>query len=239
VPCILTVVGARPQFIKAAPVSAALASAGSEEFLLHTGQHYDRALSEVFFEELGLRPPDLNLEVGSGTHGGQTAAMLTGIERAILEQKPDWLLLYGDTNSTLAGALAAAKLRVPVSHVEAGLRSFNRRMPEEINRVVADAVADLLFVPTDISAARACPRRALSRPAMSCTTPPCNSGRKRGGSRGFSRHWGWPREGTSWPRCIGQRTPTMRRASKPFWPDSAPSLANCRWYCHSIRAPAR
>ncbi len=146
---VVTIVGARPQFIKAAPVSRALAAAGIHEFLLHTGQHYDRGMSEVFFEELGLRAPDLNLSVGSASHAAQTAAMLVGIEQKVLEQKPDWVLIYGDTNSTLAGALAAAKLHVPVAHVEAGLRSFNRRMPEEINRIVADTLSRLLFVPTE------------------------------------------------------------------------------------------
>lgn len=146
---ILTIVGARPQFIKAVPVSKALAEAGIQEYLLHTGQHYDREMSEIFFEELGLRPPDLNLNVGSESHAKQTAAMLVGIERTITEQKPDWVMVYGDTNSTLAGALAAGKLNVPVAHVEAGLRSFNRRMPEEINRVVTDSLSSLLFVPTE------------------------------------------------------------------------------------------
>ena len=132
---ILTIVGARPQFIKAAPVSRALAEAGLGEVLLHTGQHYDRNLSEVFFGELGLRAPDINLEAGSGSHAEQTAAMLPGIEKAILNHRPDAVLIYGDTNSTLAGALVAAKLHVPVAHVEAGLRSFNLRMPEEVNRL--------------------------------------------------------------------------------------------------------
>lgn len=145
---VVSVVGARPQFIKAAPVSRALAALDVEQVLLHTGQHYDDAMSKVFFDELDLPAPDINLEVGSGSHGAQTARMLEGIERVISEARPDWVIVYGDTNSTLAGALVAAKMGVPLGHVEAGLRSFRRGMPEEINRVVADHVSDLLFCPT-------------------------------------------------------------------------------------------
>ncbi len=147
---ILTVVGARPQFIKAAPVSRIL-RASHDEFLLHTGQHYDDAMSEVFFRELEIPTPDRNLEVGSGDHGAQTGAMLAGIETVSKEYRPDWILVYGDTNSTLAAALAGAKLHVPIAHVEAGLRSFDRRMPEEINRVLADHVSTLLLCPTDVA----------------------------------------------------------------------------------------
>jgi UDP-GlcNAc3NAcA epimerase len=146
---ILTVVGARPQFIKAAPVSRALERHGLREILLHTGQHYDRGMSDVFFTELELKAPDVSLQVGSGSHAEQTGAMMVGIERAIQAVQPDWVLIYGDTNSTLAGALAASKAHVPIAHVEAGLRSFNRRMPEEINRIVADALSSRLFVPTE------------------------------------------------------------------------------------------
>jgi UDP-GlcNAc3NAcA epimerase len=145
---IVTVVGARPQFIKAAPVTRALAAQGLQEFLVHTGQHFDDNMSAVFFEELGIREPWRNLHVGGGNHGQMTARMLEQIEAILLEVRPDWMLVYGDTNSTLAGALAAAKLHIPVAHVEAGLRSFNKRMPEEINRVLTDHVSKLLFCPT-------------------------------------------------------------------------------------------
>ena len=145
---ILSIVGNRPQFIKSAPLSLALRNR-ADEVVLHTGQHYDHELSQVFFDELGLDPPKHRLEAGSGSHAEQTARMLPGIEAAVVEEKPDLVLVYGDTNSTLAGALAATKLRVPVAHVEAGLRSFDRTMPEELNRVLVDRVSSLLFAPSD------------------------------------------------------------------------------------------
>jgi UDP-GlcNAc3NAcA epimerase len=145
---IFTVVGARPQFIKAAPVSHALQAAGLDEVLVHTGQHFDALMSDVFFEELSIPRPTYNLEVNSLGHGAMTGRMLEKLEEVMLLEKPDMVLVYGDTNSTVAGALAAAKLHIPVAHVEAGLRSFNRRMPEEINRVMADHISSLLFCPT-------------------------------------------------------------------------------------------
>jgi UDP-N-acetylglucosamine 2-epimerase len=145
---VCTIVGARPQFIKAAPVSRALAGSFREVFV-HTGQHYDHGMSDVFFQEMEMRPPDFHLGAGGGTHAEQTARMLIEIEKVLNSVKPDCVLVYGDTNSTLAGALAAAKAQIPLAHVEAGLRSYNRAMPEEINRVLTDHISSLLFCPTE------------------------------------------------------------------------------------------
>lgn len=150
---ILTVLGARPQFVKASVVSRAIArTGGMNEILVHTGQHFDANMSDVFFSELSMPAPKYNLGIHSGLHGAMTGQMLEGIERLLLDEKPEIVLVYGDTNSTLAGALAAAKLHIPVAHVEAGLRSFNMRMPEEINRILTDRISTWLFTPTDAAA---------------------------------------------------------------------------------------
>ncbi|MFZ2503654.1 MAG: UDP-N-acetylglucosamine 2-epimerase (non-hydrolyzing) [Nocardioides sp.] len=148
---VLSVVGARPQLVKLAPVAAAMEAAGHEHVIVHTGQHYDADLSDVFFSGLGIPDPDIHLGVGSGSHGAQTGAMLTQLDPILESVAPDWVLVYGDTNSTVAAALAAVKLHLPVAHLEAGLRSFNRRMPEEHNRVLTDHAADLLLAPTEVA----------------------------------------------------------------------------------------
>ena len=146
---IVTVLGARPQFVKAAALSRALVAAGDfAEVVVHTGQHHDAAMSQVFFDQLGIPAPKHHLGISGGTHGSMTGRMLEGVERVLLGERPDLVLVYGDTNSTLAGAIAAVKLHIPIAHVEAGLRSFDRSMPEEVNRVLVDAVSALLFCPT-------------------------------------------------------------------------------------------
>src|SRR4051812_17674769 len=150
---VLTVVGARPQFVKAATVSRAFAARGGavQEVIVHTGQHFDQNMSDVFFDEMQIPRPQHRLELGGLGHGAMTGRMMESIESILQQECPDWVLVYGDTNSTMAGALAAVKLHVRVAHVEAGLRSFNRAMPEEINRVVADHVSTLLFAPTEVA----------------------------------------------------------------------------------------
>ena len=148
---IITIIGARPQIIKAAAISRAIKNNFNEsiqEIIVHTGQHYDENMSSIFFDELGIPQPDFNLQVGSGSHGQQTARILEGVEKLIESEKPDGIIIYGDTNSTLAAALAAGKLYLPIFHIEAGLRSFNKAMPEEINRILSDHISTILFCPT-------------------------------------------------------------------------------------------
>lgn len=151
---VMSVVGARPQFVKLGPICEALAKTHNvAHVIVHTGQHYDASMSAIFFEDLGIPSPDVHLGIGSGSHGVQTGAMLASLDAVLAEHRPDWTVVYGDTNSTLAAALSAVKMHLPVAHVEAGLRSFNRRMPEEHNRVLADHAADLLLAPTDVAMA--------------------------------------------------------------------------------------
>ncbi len=151
---IITIVGARPQFIKAAAVSRAFAKQTNiEEVIVHTGQHFDTNMSDIFFQEMEIPKPHYNLDINGLGHGAMTGQMLEKIEKVLLEEKPDWVLVYGDTNSTIAGALATAKLHIKVAHVEAGLRSFNMNMPEEINRILTDRISNILFCPTDTAIA--------------------------------------------------------------------------------------
>jgi len=150
---ILTVIGARPQFIKAAAVSREIRRNNILEVIVHTGQHFDKSMSDIFFDEMEIPRPDYNLDVNGLTHGGMTGQMMEKLDPIIIKEKPDFILVYGDTNSTLAGALCGAKLHVPVAHIEAGLRSFNNKMPEEINRIIVDRISNILFCPSDTAVA--------------------------------------------------------------------------------------
>lgn len=164
---ILTIIGARPQFIKASVVSKAIQETeGLTEVLVHTGQHFDSNMSDIFFNQLGIPRPDYQLDINGGAHGDMTGRMLIAIEEVLLKEQPDWVLVYGDTNSTLAGALAAAKLHIPVAHVEAGLRSFNMQMPEEINRILTDQISSILFCPTQAAMDNLANEGFANRPAQ-------------------------------------------------------------------------
>lgn len=216
---VLSVVGARPQLVKLAPIAAAFGATEHEHVIVHTGQHYDADLSDVFFSGLGIPDPDVHLGVGSGNHGVQTGAVLSAMDAVLDREKPDWVLVYGDTNSTLAGAVSAVKLHYRVAHLEAGLRSFNRRMPEEHNRVLTDHAADLLLAPTEEAmrhlAAEGLSERSVLvgdvmvdvclriRDAVTAGEHPVRSCRPASTRtrRTFS------------PPCTGRRTPTTRNGS--------------------------
>jgi len=163
---VISVVGARPQFVKLAPIDHAFKKAGIEHLIAHTGQHYDPEMSQSFFDELQISSPDFNLGVGSGSHAEQTGDMMIKLEKIFIETNPDLVLLYGDTNSTLAGAIAAVKLKIKIAHLEAGLRSFNRAMPEEHNRILTDHAADLLLAPTDVAMAHLTKEGLAEKSAM-------------------------------------------------------------------------
>lgn len=236
---VLSVVGARPQLVKLAPIAAAFAGTSHQHVIVHTGQHYDADLSDVFFDGLGIPAPDVHLGVGSGSHGVQTGAVLAAMDKVLEDERPDWVLVYGDTNSTVAGALSAVKMHLPVAHLEAGLRSFNRRMPEEHNRVLTDHCADLLLAPTE-EAMRHLANEGLaerSRLAGDVMVDICLRIRD-AVAAGEHPARPCPRASTrpsrsSSPRSTGRTTPTTRSGSRPSWPHWPP--CPCRWRCSPTR----
>ena len=226
---VLSVVGARPQFVKLAPIAHALAGR-FDHVIVHTGQHYDECCPQVFFDDLAIPRPDVDLEVGSGSHGAQTGAMLAAIEPVLQQHNPDWVLVYGDTNSTLAGAIAAVKLHLPIAHLEAGLRSFNRRMPEEHNRVLTDHAADLCLAPTEVAMGHLADEGLAARSLLvgDVMTDVCLATAASVRDSAPTLPAGVDRSATtSWRRSTGRTTPTTPsgwRRSSPGSPRSQPVL---------------
>lgn len=250
---VLSVVGARPQFVKLAPVADAFARTDHEHVIVHTGQHYDAKLSDVFFADLRIPAPDVHLGVGSGGHGAQTGAMLSALERVLEDHHPDWVLVYGDTNSTLAGALAAVKLHLPVAHLEAGLRSFNRAMPEEHNRVLTDHAADLLLAPTQVAMGHLAHEGLADRAVLvgDVMTDVCYRVRDALGDRPHSTPPAGPlashyvvctihrAENTDDPRRLAAIVDTLAALPVPVWLLAHPRLvARCREFGITLERPA-
>jgi len=243
---IVSVVGARPQFVKLAPIVRVIVARRAsgqalEHLVVHTGQHYDAAMSDVFFGELGLPEPAANLGVGSGSHAQQTARMLTALEGFLIAQAPDAVIVYGDTNSTLAGALVATKLRLPTAHVEAGLRSFHRRMPEELNRLAVDHLCDLLLAPTQAAVANLEHEGSASAPhwsAMSCWTRCSTTSNLPEAGRASSTTWGSVAATTWWRPSTAPATRSLKR-SRCCWRDSSRSHSSSRRPAHAPPHPRR
>ena len=241
---IVTVLGARPQFIKASVVSHAIAQTpGLSEVMVHTGQHFDANMSDVFFAELGMSRPDYFLDIHGGGHGAMTGRMLADVEQVLMQEKPDAVLVYGDTNSTLAGALAAVKLHIPVAHVEAGLRSFNMAMPEEVNRILTDRVSRWLFTPTQ-AAAQHLQREGFSPEQIHPVGDVMYDAVLHHGQRvqpdtGLMARLGLCRpKPMCWQPCTAPKTPITSSDWTSLWRHLSPQPVNCLWSGLCTRAPA-
>jgi UDP-N-acetylglucosamine 2-epimerase (non-hydrolysing) len=208
---VVSIVGARPQFVKLSPMVKAFQIAGHEHCIVHTGQHYDTNLSDIFFTDLDIPFPDVNLGVGPGTHGLQTAKIIVALDEVPTEQHPDWVLVYGDTTSTLAATVSAVKMRLPVAHLEAGLRSYNRAAPEEHNRVLTDHASDLLLAPTEVAVHNLLREGLSSRTVLvgDVMTDLLYSMRDRAPCVCCRFHRALKTACTFWRRCTAPRTPTM------------------------------